>query len=94
MLWAAELLQVGWEVTTETVEGPAAGAKPDRRSRLSHWTKSWNLESLPRSCWTQIQPDLGGGSPHWAGTNASQRAPTDTPRAGGGGSGAARTMRA
>lgn len=94
MLWAAVLLQVGWEATTETAEGPAAGAKPVRRSHPSHWTESWNPESRPHLCWTRIPPELGGGSPHRTGRGALQRAPTDTPRADGGGSGAARRTRA
>lgn len=68
-------------------EVEVAEAKPDHHSHLSHWTKSWNLGSRPRSCWTRTHLDLGEGSPRWADTVAPGPSPAGTPCVGGGGSG-------
>lgn len=87
MPWAAEVLQVGQGVMGEKVVEVVAGAKPDLHFHLSHWTKSWNLESQLHSCWTQIPPDLGAGSPHQSDTLALGPFPTGTPCADDGGSG-------
>lgn len=78
---------MGQEVMGGTAEGVVVEAKPNHRSHLSHWTKSWNLESQPRSCLTQTHPDLGEGSPHWADTVAPGPPLTGTPCADEGGSG-------
>lgn len=69
------------------VEGAVVGAKPGHHSHLSHWTKSWNLESQPHSCWTQTRPDLGECSPHQADTVALGPSLAGTQSVDNGGSG-------
>lgn len=69
------------------VEGVVVGAKPGHHSHLNHRTKSWNSESQPRSCWTQIHLGLDEGSPHQAGTMALGLSLADIPCAADGGNG-------
>lgn len=78
---------MGQEAMGGKVEGVVVGAKPDHHSHLNHWTRSWNLENRPHSCWTQTHPDVGEGSPHLVDTLALGPSLNGTPCADDGGSG-------
>lgn len=50
-----------WAVVRAAVG--AAVAKPAHRSRLNHWTRNWNRESLRHSSWTPTPLAPCGDSP-------------------------------